>query len=113
VNSCIKPPFSLVLGEIMVKAYPSCIGGYERCSIVQVEKCPYESYCKQLMYIGMAEKVKVLKALGNPIFGKPIVSVKGWKAKSDELLAEIFINGKRFVAKSIEEVNDILRWFKP
>jgi hypothetical protein len=95
----------------MVKAYPSCIGGYQSCSIT--EECGYHSYCKQLCEISLKDSAKVLRALGNRIFNKPIVMVKGWKSTDSEPFAEIYINGKRFVAHNVNEVDDVLRWFKP
>lgn len=97
----------------MAKAYPSCVGGHDKCKIVLTENCPFESYCKQLTFTVTDEQVKVLRALGNRIFNKPIVAVKKWNVKKGEPIAEIFVNGKRFIAYSIEEVNNVLRWFKP
>jgi len=96
----------------MVKAYPSCVGGYKSCSAT--EECRYSSYCKQLTVVSLRDSAKVLRALGNRIFNKPIVAINnGWKPMDNEPFAEIYINGKRFVAHNIEEVDDVLRWFKP
>jgi hypothetical protein len=95
----------------MVKAYPSCIGGYKSCSLI--EECGYCSYCRQLAEVSLKDSAKVLRALGNRIFNKPTVMIKGWKPMDNKPFAEIYINGKRFVARNIREVEDVLRWFKP
>lgn len=96
----------------MVKAYPSCVGGYSRCQITLIEKCPFEGCCKSLTLVGLAEKIKVSRALGRRFFGERIV--RSWDAEADrECFAEVFINGKRFVANNMKDVEDILRWFKP
>jgi len=93
----------------MVQAYPSCVGGYQSCNVT--DECIYRSYCKQLCEVSLKVSAKVLRALGNRIFNKPIVMVKG--STDNEPFAEIYINGKRFVARNKQEVDDVLRWFKP
>lgn len=39
--------------------------------------------------------------------------IRGWQSTDNEPFAEIYINGKRFVARNVNEVDDVLRWFKP
>jgi hypothetical protein len=114
----LKIPFFIVATatwiwvENMAKAYPSCIGGYKSCIVT--EECVYSSYCKQLSQTSLKESAKVLRVLGNRIFNMPIVTVRGLNATDDDNpYAEIYINGKRFVAHNIREVDDVLRWFKP